>query len=118
LSLWDTHPFTHSHITHLASPYVGASSLHRTKGLSFHWCLTRPSSATYPPGVMGPSMCTLWLVIYSLGALVSPIHWYCSSYGVAIPFNSFSPSPSSFIGFPGLSPDSWLWVSGSLLVRC
>jgi hypothetical protein len=28
----------------------------------------------------------------------------CSSYGIAIPFSFFSPSPSSSIGVPGLSP--------------
>ena len=30
------HPLTHSHLTILAFPYTGASSLHRTKGLSSH----------------------------------------------------------------------------------
>ena len=30
------HPPTHSHLPTLASPYIGASSLHRTKGLSSH----------------------------------------------------------------------------------
>ena len=34
-------------------------SLHRTKDLSSHYCLTRPSSATYAPRAMGSSMCTL-----------------------------------------------------------
>jgi hypothetical protein len=29
----------------------------------------RPSSATYSAGTMGPSMCILWLVVQSLGAL-------------------------------------------------
>jgi hypothetical protein len=38
-------------------------SLHRTKGLSSHWCLTRPSSATCAAGAMSPTMCTLWLVV-------------------------------------------------------
>ena len=28
-----------------------------------HWCLTRPSSATYAAGAMGPFMCTLWLLV-------------------------------------------------------
>ena len=27
------------------------------------WCPTSPSSATYAAGVMGPSMCILWLVV-------------------------------------------------------
>ena len=30
------HPLTHSCLTTLASPYAGASSLHRTKGLPSH----------------------------------------------------------------------------------
>jgi len=47
----------------LAFSYTGASSLHRTKGLSFHWCPTRPSSAAYVDRAMGPSMCTLWLMV-------------------------------------------------------
>jgi hypothetical protein len=53
----------HSHFSILAFPYTWASSLHRTKGLSSHWCPTRPSSATYAAGAMGPSMCTLWLMV-------------------------------------------------------
>ena len=28
-----------------------------------------PSSTTYEAGAMGPSICILWLVVYSLGAL-------------------------------------------------
>jgi hypothetical protein len=42
------HSPTCSHLPTLPFPSTGASSLHRTKGLSSHWCLTRPSSATYP----------------------------------------------------------------------
>ena len=55
---------THFHLTDLAFPYPGASSLHRTKGLPSNWCQIRPSSATYAAGGMGPSMCTLWLVVF------------------------------------------------------
>jgi hypothetical protein len=44
-------------------PFAGASSLHRTKDLSSHWSRTRQSSATCAAGAMGPSMCTLWLVV-------------------------------------------------------
>ena len=47
----------------LAFPYSGASILHRTKGLSFYWCMTRPSFAPYVSGAMGCFMCTLWLVV-------------------------------------------------------
>ena len=32
------YPPTHSYPAALASPYAGASSLHRTKGLFSHWC--------------------------------------------------------------------------------
>ena len=52
------HPYTHSHFPSLAFPYTGAWRLPRTKDLSSHWCPTRPSSATYMVGAMGPSMCT------------------------------------------------------------
>jgi hypothetical protein len=46
------HPFLHSCLTTLASPYAGASNLHRTKGLLSHWCQIRPSSAPYAAGAM------------------------------------------------------------------
>jgi hypothetical protein len=38
-------------------PYTGSLILHRTDGLSCHWCPTKPSCATYAAGAMGPSMC-------------------------------------------------------------
>ena len=57
------HPPTHSLLPTLYFPYTGASSLHRTKGLSSHLCPTRPSSATYVAGAMGRFMCTLLLVV-------------------------------------------------------
>jgi hypothetical protein len=38
---------THSHLHALAFSYTGASSLHRSKGLSYHWWRTRLSFATY-----------------------------------------------------------------------
>jgi hypothetical protein len=41
------------------SPALGHLSLHRTKGLSSHWCQTMWSSATYAVGAMVLSMCTL-----------------------------------------------------------
>ena len=41
------------------------------------------------------------LVPWTLGG---PVSWYVSSYGVANPFSSFSPSHSSSIGVPMLSP--------------
>jgi hypothetical protein len=45
-----THPLS---FPSLAFPYTRASSLHRTKGLSSHSCLIRPSSSTYATGAMG-----------------------------------------------------------------
>jgi hypothetical protein len=66
---------------------------------------TGPSSATYAAGVMGPSMCTPWLVGLSLGALVLLVGSYrCSSYGVVSSFSSLGPFSSSSIGDLVLSP--------------
>ena len=50
-------------ITVVASPYTGALSHHRTKGLLYYQFQIRPSSPTYVSGAMAPSMCTLWLVV-------------------------------------------------------
>jgi hypothetical protein len=66
-----THPPTPTLFHIVEFSYTGASSLPRTKVLSFHLCQTRTFSATYVAGVMDPSMGTLWLVVYSLGALES-----------------------------------------------
>jgi hypothetical protein len=50
----------------LDSPTLGhLSSLHRTKDMSSHWCLTRLSSYTYASG----AMCTPLLMALSLGIL-------------------------------------------------
>jgi hypothetical protein len=46
-----------------AFPYTGESCLHRTKSISSFWCYTRSYSATYVDGAIGPSMCTLLLVV-------------------------------------------------------
>ena len=57
---------TPTHLLTLDSFALGhLSSLHRTKDLSFHLCMTRPSSATYAAG----PMCTPFLMAYSLGVL-------------------------------------------------
>ena len=46
---------------HSNSPVLGyPSSFHRTKGLSSHWCLTRPSSATYAAGAMCSPLFSPW----------------------------------------------------------
>ena len=65
LALPPTFPHQHCypHFLVLAFLYHGTSRLHRTKGLSSHWCPTRPPSAIYAAGAMGPSMCNLWLVV-------------------------------------------------------
>jgi len=47
-------PLTHSNFNALTWPYIGETSLHRTKGFSSYWCWIMPSSATYVAGVMGP----------------------------------------------------------------
>jgi len=55
LSPWGCSPHlpTPSHLSTLAFPYTGTSSLHRTKGFSSHWCPIRPSSDIYEAGAMG-----------------------------------------------------------------
>jgi hypothetical protein len=66
LLLWGSFPShvpTHSYLNALALPYTSTLSLHRTKSLHSHWCLARLSSDTNAAGAMGPSMCTLWLVV-------------------------------------------------------
>ena len=52
------HPFTHSCLTPLSSPYAGISNLNKTKGLPCHCCQARPSSATYVSGIMDLSLYT------------------------------------------------------------
>jgi hypothetical protein len=94
-------PPTHSHLPTLNSSIVGhLSSLHKTRDLSFYWCLTRLSSATYAAG----ATCTLWLVTKPLGALGSLVGWYCgASYRVETPCRSLTPFPNSSIGDPTFS---------------
>jgi hypothetical protein len=81
------HQPTHSCLPDLAFPYTRAWSLHQDRGsLSSHWCLTRPSFATYVVGSLSPSICSL---VYSLGTLgVLDGSYCCSSYGVANPLSS------------------------------
>jgi hypothetical protein len=66
------------------------------------------------------------LHVYSLvGGLISGsfgggclVGWYCcSSYTVADPFSSFSPSPNSSIVVSRDQSDGWLWISTSVLVK-
>ena len=54
---------------------------------------------------MGPSMCTLWLVVPSLGALWGLTYWHCwLLHGAANPLSFFSPFSNSSIRDPKLSP--------------
>jgi hypothetical protein len=54
---------------------------------------------------MDPSMCTLWMVVLSLGVLrVLVCSYCCSSYGNANPYSSLSPFSSYSIMDPVLSP--------------
>jgi hypothetical protein len=92
-----SYPSIHLCLTALAFPYTGALSLPRTKSLSSHWSPTRLSSATYAARAMGPTICFLWLVILSLGALwVLVSLYFCSSYGAANSFSSLDNMPLSY----------------------
>jgi hypothetical protein len=52
---------------------------------------------------MSPSVCFLWLVVYSQGALGVLVSSYCcSSYGAANPFSSLGTFSRSFIRDPAL----------------
>ena len=78
-----THLPKHFHLLTLAFLYTWASFLPRTKGFSSQRCQTRPSLGKYADGAKGPFICTLWLVIYFLGALFCLVDLYCSySYGI------------------------------------
>ena len=62
-------PIEPSHYSVLVFPYTTASSLSRTRGLSFLWGPKMLSSASYVSGAMHNTMCTIWLMFLSLGAL-------------------------------------------------
>ena len=81
---------THSGILALAFPCTGAYDLHKTKGLSSHWWLARPSSATYA------TRHSSWRVLVS--------SYCCSSYSVADPFSSLGTFSSSLIRGPVFHP--------------
>jgi hypothetical protein len=54
---------------------------------------------------ISPTMCTLWFVVWSLGALEVLVSSYCcSSYGAANLFSSLGTFSGSFIGDPVLHP--------------
>jgi hypothetical protein len=102
------HSPTYSCFPTLAFSYTGASNLHKTKGLSSHWCPTRPSVATYVAGAMGPSH------VYSLvGGLVSGSPWVWLIDIVVLPMGLQTPSAPSVLplipplGIPAQS-NGWL----------
>jgi hypothetical protein len=67
------------------------------KAVLCYMCVCGGGGADWP-------MYAFWLVASSLRVLRGLVSWYCcSSYGVAIPFSFFSPSPNSSIGVPRLS---------------
>jgi len=97
--------------THPLPPHH--SSIPPTLG---HQASTGPRNSSPIDDIYGYPLLHMYLepwippCIYSLvGGLVSgssewSINWYCSSYGVAVPFSSFSPSSSFSLGVPGFSP--------------
>jgi hypothetical protein len=110
-------PTTHSHPPVLEFPYTGASNTLRPKGLFFHWCPIRPSSAIYVASAMGYSMCTLWLVVQSLGAPGDLAYWHsCSLHWAANPLSSFSLFSNSSVEDPWAQSSGWLWASAFVFV--
>jgi hypothetical protein len=67
---------THFHLPILEFPYIGALSPLRTKGFSSYLWLIRSSSATCSWSHRY-SLCTLWLVVLSLGVLGILVGSYC-----------------------------------------
>ena len=63
------HRSTYSHLMPLGFSYAGIMNLLSTKGLPSCWCHIRQSPSIYKAGAICTSMCTLYLVIWSLRAL-------------------------------------------------
>jgi hypothetical protein len=91
--LWgcsSTHLPTPACLTAPTSPYAGASSLHRTKGLPFQWCQIRQSSATYVSRAMIP-LCILFGWWFSLWEV-----WVVWLVDIVLPMGLQSPwAPSA-----------------------
>jgi hypothetical protein len=104
------HHATHLHFLAPEFPYTGALSLHRAKGLSSHWCLIRPSSATYAAGAMGHSMCTLRLDTPSCFYKCLP-----QTNLRAAPSQSLACGPSSNLNKETLMRLHWNQLLGGLL---
>jgi hypothetical protein len=109
------YPPTHSFLPTLAFPYIGASSLHRTNGLSSHWQGCSLLHMWLEPWVNPYVIFDWWFSPWDLGVGAGLVGWYCcSSYGVANPFSSFSPFSNSSIGDPVVGCENsplYLWGS-------
>ena len=98
------HPPTHTCLPALTFLYTGTSSLHKTKGLSSHWCLT------------GHPLLHKWLEPWSL-------HVY-SLIGGLFPESSGGSGWLILFFLWGCKPlqllaqsNGWLWASTSVFVR-
>jgi hypothetical protein len=112
------YPPTHSYLPDLEFPYTGALNTLRPEGLFFHWCPTRPSSATYVASAMSHSMCILWLLVQSLGVPGYLAGWHhCSLHGTATPLSSCSPFSISSIRDTRVQSNVWLWALSSVFVE-
>jgi len=71
LCLYDSVPpptHIHSHLTTPGSAFGGATGLSVVNGLPPHGCHLSQSSSTQLPRTIDPSLHTLWLAVWSLGA--------------------------------------------------
>jgi hypothetical protein len=106
-----------SHLLLITNPPTPTSLSWHSPTLE-NWAFTRPRtsllidvsqghpSATYVAEALSPSICILWLVVFSpwelWGLLVG--QYYSSSYGATNAFSSLGPFSNSSIGDPVLSP--------------
>jgi hypothetical protein len=119
-----SHPFfpclyegTHSYLPGLAFLYTGALNTLRPKVPLLPRCPTRPSSATYVTGALNPSMCTLWLVVQSLGAVgVWPLDIVAPPMGLKLPQLLQSLLQILHQG-PHVQSNGWLQASTSVFIR-
>jgi hypothetical protein len=89
-------------------PYTGAYDLRKTKALSSHWWLTRPSSATYVTrDISSGGYWLVHIVVPSIGLQTPLAPWVLSL------------APSLFIGlhWPCVTSNGWLWASTPVFVR-
>jgi hypothetical protein len=89
----------------------------RSKGLSSHWCLSRPSSATYVAGAIGRSMCipcwwlSPWKVKIGVGVGEGTLVGF-----VLLPMVLQTPSAPSVLSLtpPLGTPHSVQWLAASI----